>query len=275
MRSWRSTPVPENNLFNIKKRISAATQTRKITRTMELIASSRLQRGKLLLASCQEWLKHMREATQYLPDSYYELLPDTRNPGSSDKKIYIVFGGSKGLSGAYSPNLLSYAKPAVSGHIVIAIGNATEAFFPDARSLHGDEIPSADYARDIVQAAKTISEKENAHEAHLIYTRDSMHVTERLFPLIRREQETDDVIFEPSARVLFPALFDEYAESVVYEAHLQAFVSEQIARVSAMDSATQNADEIIEDLQASYNRIRQSSITQEIIAVSNVARGDR
>ena len=263
--------MPENNLFAIKKRIIAAQQTRKITRTMELIASSRLQRGKALLANYQDWLKNMREAAQCLPDSYFEQQHDIRG---ESRKAYIIFGGSKGLSGAYSPNLLQYAKPIVQGHIIIAVGSSAQNFFPDAFYAFGDEIPSAIYARDIALKAKSVCDNDEADEVYMIYMQGSKHITAQLLPLVRREEYNASVIMEPSDKLLFPALFEEYAISVVYEAHLHAFISEQVARVSAMDSATKNADEIIVDLQATYNRTRQTGITQEIIAVSNAARGD-
>jgi len=263
--------MPENDLFEIKKRMTAATKTSKITRTMELIASSRLHKGKILLANYQGWLRHMREAARCLPDSYFEPLGDA--PKDS-KKVYVVLGGSKGLSGAYSPNLLQYAKPIVSGHTIVAVGSATEAFFPKAHSFFGDEVPTTNYANTIARTAKAVCESTESDEVYIIYTRGSKHVADQLFPLKRMEEYDVSVIVEPSEQVLFPMLFEEYAESIVYEALLQAFISEQIARVSAMDSATQNADEILTDLKATYNRIRQTSITQEIITVSNAARGD-
>ena len=264
--------MPDNNLFDIKKRLTAVTQTRKITHTMELIASSRLQRGKRLLADHQEWVRRMREAARCLPDSYFKPLSASAEEG---KKAYMVFGGSRGLSGAYGSNLLQYAKPIVDGHIVVAMGSATEEFFPDAHSVLKDEIPSADHAKTIVRIAKDIYEGREADEVHMIYARGTMYVVEQLFPLEPLEKHTTPVIVEPSGKALFPMLFEEYAESIVYEAHLQAFVAEQIARVSAMDNATRNADEITEHLQTTYNRIRQSSITQEITTVSNALRGDR
>jgi len=263
--------MPDNDLFEIKKRITAATKTSKITRTMELIASSRLQRGKNLLANYQEWLNHMREATRCLPDSCFGTL---RDAGSDSKKVYIIFGGSRGLSGSYSPNLLQYAKPIADGQFVVAVGSATEAFFPDAHRLLGDKTPSADYARKIMQAARSICEETETEEVYMIYARGAENVAEQLFPPVREGEYDVEVIVEPSARVFFPVLLEEYSEAVVYEAHLQAFISEQVARISAMDSATRNADDIISDLQAAYNRIRQSDITQEIITVSNAVRGD-
>ena len=267
--------MPENNLFAIKKRITAATQTRKITRTMELIASSRLQRGKILLANAGQWLKHMNEAVRILPGSYFET-PESESIHSDGdkKKAYIVFGGSKGLSGAYSPNLLQYSKPIVDGHIVFAVGSSAENFFPSAHSVFADEVPSYEYAINLAEAAKALLESQSAHEIYMIYTQSSKHITKQLLPLIRPSEYTDQMIIEPSEQVLFPAIFDEYCATLVYETHLQAFISEQVARVSAMDSATKNANEIVEDLQATYNRMRQTSITQEIITVSNAARGD-
>ena len=263
-------PMPDNNLFDIKKRVTAVKQTRKITRTMELIASSRVQRGKGLIADYQEWLEHMREAARNLPDSCFMPLSDSV---SGSKKAYIIFGGSKGLSGPYSSNLLQYAKPIVKGHIVIAVGSATGKIFPEARSFFGDEAPSAGFARSIARSAKVICDSGEAKEIYMIYARGSRQVTDRLFPFKPLERDNSAVIIEPSGEALFPTLAEEYAESIVYEAYLQAYMAEQIARVSAMDNATRNADEIIEYLQATYNRIRQATITQEITTISSTIRG--
>jgi len=264
--------MSENNLFDIKKRVTAAKQTRKITGTMELIASSRLHRGRILLSNYQEWAKHMREAVRCLPDSYFEPLAGL---DGGSKKAYIVFCGSKGLSGSYGPNLLEYAAPIVNGHLVIAVGSAAETFFPDAYRCFDDEIPSADRAGAIAQTAKALYESKTVNEVYIIYMRGTEPLSVRLFPPARLDGYNDMVIVEPSEKVLFPELFKEYIETVVYEAYLHAFVAEQVARVSAMDSATRNADEIIEGLQSTYNRIRQSAITQEIIMVSNAGRGGR
>lgn len=262
--------MPENNLFYIKKRVAAAKQTRKITGTMELIASSRLYRGRVLLANYRDWAKHMREAVRCLPDSYFEPLAGF---GGESKKVYIVFGGSKGLSGSYGPNLLQYAESLVTGHLVIAVGSATEDFFSGAHRCFDDETPCAAGARAIAKTALELCESKTANEVYLIFMRGTEPVSERLFPPVRMEEYDNMVIFEPSGKALYPVLFAEYIEAVVYEAHLQSFVAEQLARVSAMDSATQNADEIIAELQSKYNRIRQSAITQEIMMVGNGARG--
>ena len=266
--------MPENNLFAIKKRAKAAGQTRKITRTMELIASSRLQRGKTLLTGAEDWLENLREAAKCLPVSYFRPLFEETQGG---RTAYIIFGGSRGLSGAYSPNLMQYAKPIAEGQIIIAVGSATEKFFPEARIILGDDIPSVNFAQTIVQTAKDLYESGEADAVVMVYTRGhtNLHVTESLFPFVGQEEEHESTaIIEPSAAELFPALFEEYARAIVYEAHLQAFVAEQVARVAAMDSATQNADEIIENLQATYNRMRQSAITREIIDMGNAARGE-
>lgn len=262
--------MPENNLFDIKKRVKAAKQTRKITGTMELIASSRLYRGKLLLANYQDWAKHMHEAVRCLPDSYFE--PPADCDGES-KRAYIIFGGSKGLSGSYGPNLLQYAAEAVGDHYVIAVGTATEDFFPAAHSCFVDETPSADGARAIAHTAMALCESKRVNAVYLIYMRGTEPVSERMFPLVRRKEYRDMVILAPAEKLLFPELVGEYLETLVYEAYLHSFVAEQIARVSAMDSATQNADGIIEELQYKYNRMRQTAITQEIMMVSNAAKG--
>ena len=264
--------MPDNNLFDIKKRLTAANQTRKITRTMELIASSRLHRCKMQIVHYQGWMTHMRRAADCLPSRYFVPLVKS---AEGIQSAYIIFGGSKGLSGYYGPAVFQYAAPIVEGHKVLAVGSSAAAFFPDAHSDLGNEIPSADYAKSIADAALALYESREVSAVYMIYAKGSAHVTEPLLPLARpKERQPVPAITEPSAKALHPSLYREFAASLVHEAHLQAFMAEQIVRVSAMDSATQNADEIIENLQATYNRIRQSSITQEIITVSNAARGD-
>lgn len=262
--------MPENSLFDIKKRVTAAKQTRKITGTMELIASSRLYSGRILLSNYQEWAKQIRKAARCLPDSYFE--PIAGSAGVKEK-AYIVFVGSKGLSGSYGPNLLEYAAPLVSGHMVISVGSGAETYFPDAYQYFDAEAPSSETARSIARTACKLYESKRVKEVSIIYMRGVDPLSERLLPLTRIEKHNDMVIVEPSEKVVFPELYEEYIEAVIYETHLHAYVAEQIARVTAMDNATQNADDIIEDLQATYNRIRQSTITQEIIMVSNAARG--
>ena len=262
--------MPENNLFGIKKRVTAVNQTRKITRTMELIASSRLQRGKVLFAGHQEWAMYIREAARCLPDSYFKPFP---NPAGDGQKAYIVFGGDKGFSGSYSPNLLQYAEPIVNGHLILAVGTAAESYFPGSHSILSPTPPSISCAAAIVEEANTVYENNEIDEVYMIYAKSSKHITERLFPLLPLERRFDKVIIEPSAETVFPTLLRAYAESVVYEVHLHAFIAEQIARVAAMDNATKNADEIHDILQATYNRIRQSNITQEITGVANSAEG--
>ena len=262
--------MPDVNLLAIRKRVNAANQTRKITHTMELIASSRLQQSKAQLAHHQVWLQHMREAAGCLADRYFEPLEQR---WARRQNAYIVFGGSKGLSGSYSPSLLQYADAAAAGHPVVAVGSAAEAFYPDAHSLLGDEPPSADYAQTIAHAALTLYESREVDAVYLIYTKGSRHMKEPLLPLTRvRAEQNVGVVVEPSARRLYPALYRAYVQAIVHEAHLQAFLAEQIARVSAMNNATENADKIVEGLQAAYNRIRQAAITQEILIVSNAAR---
>ena len=264
--------MPENNLFTIKKRVVAANQTRKITRTMEMIASSRMQRVKLLLAHHYVWMKHMQKAAGCLSEHYFEQVR-TRDGA---QKAYIVFGGSKGLSGTYSSSVFQYAVPIVAGHLVLAVGNAAEAFFTDNHCYLGNDAPSADCAKSIAKAALALYEDNQAASVHMIYAKGNRIITQQLLPLTRPDEDRPAVIIaEPSEQALHPALYMEYICALVHEAHLQTFLAEQVARISAMDSATQNADEIIENLQATYNRIRQSSITQEIITVSNAARGER
>ena len=264
--------MPDNNQFAIKKRVIAANQTRKITRAMELVASSRLQRSKARLAQHSLWLQHLQMAAACLSDAYFE---PRLKAGAGKPSAYIVFGGSKGLSGYYSPAVFQYALPHTQEQTVLAVGSAAALFFHDALRIPDSEAPSEACTCEIFQAALKLYEAGAVAAVYMIYAKGSKHTVQQLLPLERvGERQQTPILLEPSGQVLYPALYREYLRALVHEAHLHAFLAEQVARVSTMDSATQNADDIIQSLQATYNRMRQSSITQEIITVSNAARGD-
>ncbi len=259
-----------DNLFETRQRINAAAQTRKITRTMELIASSRLQRGKQQLAAFAPMLHHLAYAASCLPHSYFSPLAE-----HCETKALFVFAGAKGLSGAYTPTLLRFCAEYARGAEILAVGSAAAQAYPNAHSCFGDDPPSPAFAQTLLHAAQIRYEAGEFHEVWLIYTEGYTPVAKRLFPLPEpegmRHTPPESVLLDPTPQAAYAALSAAYARALLYEAHLQAYTAEQVARVSTMDSATQNAEEIIEQLQAEYNRIRQASITQEIIMVSGAA----
>lgn len=257
-----------DNLFEIRQRINAAAETRKITRTMELVASSRLQRSKQQLAAFAPTLRHLEQASACLPETYFSPLPEC-----CGKPAFLVFAGAKGLSGAYGTTLLRFAAERVPGAFLLAVGSAAAAEYPDAQFCFGDDAPSPAFVQTLLNAAETLCQSGKASEVQLIYTKGYTPVTKRLFPLPEpaSADAAEALILEPSPRALYPALYSAYARAILYEAHLQAYTAEQVARVAAMDHATRNAGDIINELQADYNRIRQASITAEIIMVSGAA----
>lgn len=257
-----------DNLFETRQRINAAAQTRKITRTMELVASSRLQRAKQQLAAFAPALRHLSEAAACLPEAYF-----TPDPDRPKRRALLVFAGAKGLSGAYSPALLRFAAEHTKGAVLFAAGSAAAAEYPDAYLTFGDDAPSPAFAQALFNAAEAPYKSGEVIEVWLVYTEGYTPVIKRLLPLPAPESPhaAGQLILEPSPKALYSTLFAFYTRALLYEAHLQAYTAEQVARVSAMDHATRNAEDIINELQAEYNRIRQASITQEIIMVSGAA----
>ena len=237
-----------DNLFETRQRINAAAQTRKITRTMELVASSRLQRAKQQLAAFAPALRHLSEAAACLPEAYFTPDPD-------------------------GPALLRFAAEHTKGAVLFAAGSAAAAEYPDAYLTFGDDAPSPAFAQALFNAVEAPYKSGEVNEVWLVYTEGYTPVRKRLLPLPAPESPhaAGQLILEPSPKALYSTLFAFYTRALLYEAHLQAYTAEQVARVSAMDHATRNAEDIINELQAEYNRIRQASITQEIIMVSGAA----
>ena len=154
-----------------------------------------------------------------------------------------------------------------------AAGSAAAAEYPDAYLTFGDDAPSPAFAQALFNAAEAPYKSGEVSEVWLVYTEGYTPVIKRLLPLPAPESPhaAGQLILEPSPKALYSTLFAFYTRALLYEAHLQAYTAEQVARVSAMDHATRNAEDIINELQAEYNRIRQASITQEIIMVSGAA----
>ena len=202
-----------------------------------------------------------------------------------NKVLYVVIAGDRGLAGGYNSNILKLVQTEIQGKdaLVLPIGKKAVDFFR-ARKVPAFTEAYAEAAElsvgDCFTVAKMLSKAYLAgefDEIHVAYTNfvsvlSQIPATRKLLPLVPGELEepvsrTSDTIYEPSGEETFAAIVPEYLGGVLYGAVCESRAAEQAARRSAMDSATQNAEDMIADLSLKFNRARQAAITQEITEI--------
>jgi F-type H+-transporting ATPase subunit gamma len=274
----------------IKRRITSVKSTQKITRAMELIASSRIIKAQQRVQSARPYAEKMRELMASV----------TRNAGNIDHPILqpreqistvgmIVISADRGLAGAYNSNVLRAAERDMSDHpdtrLFLSGKKAVSYFrfrgydFSDSWMGYSDQ-PRIEDARRIAKAVVEAFANEEVDEVRLAYTRYQSALTQRpsivkLVPAPREELEEDgeqggrraNYVFEPEPEDILGFLLPRYIEGTIYQGMLEAAASEHAARRRAMKAATDNAEELIETLTRNYNQARQAEITTEIMEV--------
>jgi F-type H+-transporting ATPase subunit gamma len=281
-------------LREIKRRITSVQSTQKITRAMELIASSRIIRAQQRVEAARPYAEEMRRLLGAV----------ARNAGSVDHPLLkeresggrlgmIVISSDRGLAGAYNSNVLRAAERTIRDEDteakVFAVGKKSVSYFRFRgydleESWQGfSEQPRIDDARAVAQAAAKAFSDGDVAEVRLAYTRFESAMTQRpivqkLLPIPKEELEAEEeqnedqganagYVFEPEPEEILGLLLPRYLEGSVYQGLLEGAASELAARRRAMKAATDNADELIENLSRVYNQARQAEITTEIMEV--------
>lgn len=267
---------------DIKRRIKSVESTKQITKAMELVASSKLRKAK-------KTVENSRPYFNILYETIIKIAADTRGIKSdyvisrgTEKKGYIVIAGDRGLAAGYNSNVLKEALNHMGGvkHPLIAVGRKSSDYFSKRDyPVHAKFVSRAEnidipQITQITEAALKLYNDKEIDELYIVYTEfvsallQEPHVI-KLLPLKFDENElkankSSLITYEPSAEELFDYLVPKYIDGLIFGAIVESFASEQGARRTAMESATDNANEMIDSLQLKYNRARQASITQEI-----------
>lgn len=263
---------------SIKNRIRSMESTRQITRAMELVASSKLRKAQNQAITTRPYYTCLYETINRIASSAGELDSKFLGGNAEGKVGYIVIAGDRGLSGGYNNNVLKLLPDRPEA--VLPIGKKAVEYCA-ARSM---EMISQVY----VSAEKLTSDDcmEIASELcrgylsgqysriYLLFTNFVSVLTQtpaslQLLPLERvgGKKTESDMLYEPDPETVLSAIIPQYLGGVIYGALCESRASEQAARRSAMDSATQNADTMIEDLSLELNRARQAAITREITEI--------
>ena len=270
----------------IKNRIRSMESTKQITKAMEMVAASKLRRAQAQIQNSRPYFEILYSTIQDIVRDTKDLSSPYLQEREGKKVMYLVIAGDRGLAGGYNSNILKLVMTELQGKeaTVLPIGKKAVDYFRNKGipSLTDSYAEAADVSiGDCFSVANQLSKAFLAgefDEVHIAYTNfvsvlSQVPATMQLLPLKKPEAAvTDgkprcDTIYEHAPEEVFASIVPEYLGGVLYGCLCESRAAEQAARRSAMDSATQNADEMIADLSLKFNRARQAAITQEITEI--------
>ncbi len=266
----------------IKTRIRSMESTKQITKAMEMVASSKLRRAQAQVLSSRPYFEILYQTINDIVSSNREFSSPYLISRPGKKAMYLVIAGDRGLAGGYNSNILKLAQGEMAGKeaAVLPIGRKSADYF----GSHGYEVLTNQYAEaedisigDCFSISKQLSKgylRGDFDELYLCYTEfvsvlSQVPQVRRLLPLTPEKPTASgtDMVYEPDSTAVFDAIVPEYLGGVLYGALCESRASEQAARRTAMDAATQNAEDMIADLSLKFNQARQAAITQEITEI--------
>ena len=279
------------SLKEIRAKVASIKSTQKITRAMQLVAASKMRRAQERMQLGRPYADNMRRVVSHL----VKASPDYKHPYLTSRAVnrvgYIVVTSDRGLAGGLNINLfkklMQHVKEKNSQSVearFAVIGQKGVSFFKTfggtviaAESHYGDN-PSFEQLSTPVQVMLDAFNRGEIDEIYLVYNEFINAMTQKpnvqqLVPIsssdlhdetMASREHSWDYIYEPSAKDLVDSLMGRYVESVVYQGVVENIASEQSARMVAMKAATDNAGNLIKDLQLVYNKLRQAAITREI-----------
>ena len=273
----------------IKTRINSVNSTKQGTKAMELVASSKMRKAKDRALAARPYFGTMYDTVRDIATNTRGVRNVFLKQREVKNKCYIVVAGDRGLAGGYNSNIMKL----VLSHMgdkkekVMPIGKKANEFFAKRgydilKSAESVEKCGYEETLAFAQEAMDLYKKGEVDEVYMVYTEFVSPLTQRpkllkVLPLAFDKEENKEtkeqsakgtrVQYLPSAEVVLGHIIPKYVSGIVYDGVIESFASEQAARRTAMSSANDNADEMLSNLELSYNRARQSAVTQEITEI--------
>jgi F-type H+-transporting ATPase subunit gamma len=281
------------NLRDVRLRMRAIQQTLQVTNAMNLISTAKLRKGRRILEDTEPFFRRIQKSMLDIYAGAGSVKSEyfgNANGKNGYRSAIVAVTSDKGLAGGYNANIfrqvISLAER-VRNPILILIGAIGYRYFVHSPYLilenfsFKSRLPEVDDAREIADYIISQYLWGMFNEVHIVYTH--MYSTIKLSPTERQilpfnakkmkdeiermgEQKRVELHFEylPSKEKVFDALAPMYIKGIIYGSLVESYVSEQSARMAAMDEASKSADDMLVSLQLSYNRARQANITQEM-----------
>lgn len=278
------------SLVQLKRKIRTASNVSKATKAMQMISASKLRRAQqAALASRPYSDKLIALLNEIVPKLESGLKHPYMQHNESKNKLFIVISPDKGLAGGMIANLTREIMKQTKDQDVAFINIGRKIERPLARTKKqilasfpfGNAVPSFAMIAPVINIVDDEYLKGNVGSVFLTYTKfasafTQIPTTTQLLPfnleIIEQEKKSQQLeLVEPSIEEIIPSLLNHYMEMVLYQGLLESFASEHAARMAAMQSATDNANQMVADYTLSYNKIRQEKITGEILDISGGA----
>lgn len=267
----------------IKRRIKSVGSTRQITKAMELVASSKLRKAKARAEQARPYFNELYKTMCEIASANTDFSTEFTVKREVKHRLFIVIAGDRGLAGGYNSNVL---KMAVQAHEedaekpkIIAIGKKAVEFFTKrdydvvAEYANIAENIKPNTAQDIANIAIDLFRSGEIDKVEVFYTMFISPISQQaqhmdVLPMDTVElSDYGTMTYDPSPEAVFNRIVPKFTASLVQCAVVESYASEQGARRTAMENATDNADAMTENLSLLYNRARQASITTEIIDI--------
>lgn len=280
------------SLRDIQTRIGSTKKTKQITNAMQMVSASKLSKAELSSKSYIPYSEKMQEMVHHIALSNETFEHPMLIPREVKKTAYFVITSDRGLAGPFNSSVLRKVyrtiqekHQSVDEYTLIVVGRMGRDFFKQRNMPITNEIigladqPVFSDIKDLTLESVQLFIDEEVDELNIVYNHyisaiSQEVVTKKLLPLTDFENAEQTTAsknsafeFEPSKAEILESLLPQYAESLIYGALLDSKASEHAARMSAMRSATDNANDLIDDLSLQYNRARQAAITQEITEI--------
>ena len=281
-------------------RMRSIQQTLKITNAMYLISSAKVKKARKQLQEVEPYFdrlaKTILDIFRHSPQLQHRYIEGHHKPKEERKTGFVVITGDKGLAGAYNHNVLKLAESYLArkqDSTLFLIGQMGRHYFEkknipiDAEFMYTAQDPTLDRAQDICDTLVDLYERGALDEIYLVFTHSysAMRMEPeiiKLLPLDRAmlsarrglseaDQYRDVVRYEPSPEAVLDVLVPGVIRGYIFAALVESFCSEQSSRMSAMDSASESARDMLKTLSLEFNRARQGAITQEITEIAGGA----
>ena len=267
----------------IKTRIRSMESTKQITKAMEMVAASKLRHAQARVTNSRPYFEILYNTITDIVNSNSDFSSPYLTERPVKKTMYVVIAGDRGLAGGYNSNILKLVHAEMEGKeaSVLPIGKKAVDFFRSkgVPSLTDSYAEAADVSiGDCFSIAKQLSKAYLSGEfdeviigyTNFVSVLSQTPATLKMLPLVcedAKEATPSYIIYEPGSEEVFEKIVPEYLGGILYGALCESRAAEQAARRTAMDSATQNAEDMIADLSLKFNQARQAAITQEITEI--------
>jgi F-type H+-transporting ATPase subunit gamma len=283
------------SLLDMRRRIKSVKNTQQITKAMKMVAAAKLKRSQDRVTAARPFAEKMSEVlgglSARVSDDFSHPLLDARG---DEKYLIVMVSADKGLAGACNANVIKAAQAFMKENgdkqfLMMPVGRKARDFFKRREVAFVEEyvgltgkgrIEHSEAVEIAQKVIRTFTEDRSIDKVFLVYSEfktvlSQKPVVQQLLPIPKIAEDSDETtnrpqaeyIYEQPASEIFGKLLPKQVETQIYRAILESIASEQGARMTAMDSASKNAGELIGTLTLNMNRIRQAAITKEIIEV--------